>query len=77
MVPPATPTAAMAPSFSSSERRWFCLAGAMAAPAGRDAPPPTVSTPSAVAAPSGSCCGSAKVCGGGVAGCGFWVRSVS
>ena len=58
-VPTATPTAAMAPSLISRERLRFCFAGAMAAPAGFDAPSPEVFTPSAAAVPSGSgagCC---------------------
>ena len=45
----------------SNERYWRCLAGAIAVPAGLDAPPPTVETPGAVAVPNGSvwfgCCG--------------------
>jgi hypothetical protein len=53
-VPTATPTAAMAPSLISNERLRPCFAGAMADPAGLEAPLPAVFTPSAAAVPSGS-----------------------
>jgi len=73
-VPTATPTAAMAPSLINKERLRFCLAGAMAEPAGFDAPLPAVLTPSAAAVPSGSgdgcCLAAGSCCAGSVCGCG-------
>ena len=73
-VPTATPTAATAPSLMSNERLRFCLAGAMADPAGLDAPLPAVFTPSAAAVPSGSgagCCFTAGFCVVSAWGCGL------
>src|SRR5438270_5344261 len=75
IVPKAAPAAATAPIFSSSDRVWCCLAGAMAIPAGRAAAPPVVGTLSAVAAPTGSVCvlgcgasGTVVVCAGAASG---------
>ena len=69
--PPATPTAAIRPIFSSSERRCFCLSGAMASPAGRDArrrPSERLQRSLCLKAPASAA--PASGCGAGVAGSG-------
>src|SRR5438270_9769842 len=64
MVPSAAPAPAIAPSLIRNERICRCLAGAIAAPAGFEAAPPSVGALSAVAAP----CGSIGLCPEGTAG---------
>src|SRR5437660_8158263 len=57
-LPTATPAPAISPSLINRERVRFCLAGAIAAPAGLDAIPPRVLPACAAAVPAGSlpCC---------------------
>src|SRR4051812_24805206 len=63
VAPTAAPTPTRAPTLIKMDRTRLCLAGATAAPAGREAATPVVSIDSAAAVPRGSCGGLFCPCG--------------